>query len=67
MGDYTDEEGTGRVYTPWELAKVAYQRTCEACGKESAQVRTCYVPPYGKGCYRGRFCPECWKARETPE
>lgn len=60
MGDYTDPNGVGRNYTPSQLDRVAYERTCERCGVESARVRTCYVAPHGAGCYRGRFCPACW-------
>ena len=66
MGDYVDENGVGRVFTPDQLGRVAFERTCEACGKESAQVAPRYVAPYGKGCYRGRFCPPCWNTKETP-
>jgi len=67
MGDYKPGdgyEGSG-TFTTSQLDRVAVERTCEKCRVESIKVRTRYVPPFGPGTYRGRFCDDCWEGSKV--
>lgn len=66
MGDYVDEHGIGRSFTPEQLTRVAAERTCERCGLESIHVRGRYVGgeyPRAPDRYCGRFCGPCWRRK----